>query len=491
MNSSKQGLLGSLLLVGESLLQKSIGLVSTLILARVLVPEDFGLVAIAMIVLGLLEVLAQTGSKHYLLRCDEINRAIVNTAWTIDAIINTVIVVLMIIVAPYVADYYGDTRLVPILYVLSLIAVAKALENPGLVYLRRAHNYAPIVKMTLITKVIVVSVTISIALIFQNYWALVIGSVASQMLLTLGSYIIHKFRPRFELANASEQWDFSGWLIPQAVLGYGRTQLDTFLVSSMFGKAELGSYHVLKYLGFIPCSHVLLPATQPLLVELAKNKSDMTIFIKQYNISFFATFLIAVLIAVLMVFQSKLITLVFLGGQWLPYEKLLAGFALLIPSYVIMHHASRTLMIFNKTKGILYYEFLSFVFIYFILIFGAFSELELFTFVRVGLENIVSLLFLLYVSIKYTGFGNTIRLLGVSLPFLLLALVAGYLSTSVTIETIPVFFQLFVAGLIYLFCIVLLFLCVHYLGMRQCYEWRYLEDLFQSFSAKYLISRGV
>ena len=78
MSNAKKSAIASFLLVSESFVQKLIGLASTLVLARFLVPEDFGIIAMATLCIYLAEVLSDTGSQQYILRAEHVDNDVVN-----------------------------------------------------------------------------------------------------------------------------------------------------------------------------------------------------------------------------------------------------------------------------------------------------------------------------------------------------------------------------------------------------------------------------
>jgi lipopolysaccharide exporter len=477
MSNVKKGLSSSLLLMAESILKNLVGLVSTLILARVLIPEDFGLVAIATIVLGLLDVLTQTGSEQYLLRADEVTDDMVNTSWTINGILRIALSIILIFSTPTISAYYGDPRLNTILYVFVSMIILTCFGSPGNIYHRRAQNYIPIIKLTIFGKVISVIVAISIALIYQNYWALILGQYTGAIIRTIGSYFTHPFRPRPCLTNAREQWSFSGWMLPQGIFGYARTQLDTFLVSSIFGKGELGSYHVMKYLAYIPSAHIVTPATAPLLVELSKVKHSKEYFNKQFNISFIVTMLIAFPISIFMFSYSELVIHVFLGEKWLKYESVFAAFAILIMASAILHQGLRVLLVYAHAKKMFYFEIISFSIIYGTLYFIGIDSIEFFAYVRVGLELLISTLFLLFISLKYTSVMNTVRFLLTSSPVFILPLLTVYICNNLVTPYGPPISQLFIIGVPFLIIMSTLLFVSYKLILHRTEEWRYLEQL--------------
>lgn len=478
MSNVKKGLTSSALLMAESVLKKLVGLVSTLILARVLVPEDFGLVAIATIVIGLLDVLAQTGSQQYLMRADNVTDDMVNTSWTINGILKIGLTVILAFSIPYISSYYGDARLNAILYVLASMFVLSCFGNPGTIYYRIAQNYKPIVKLAVFGKIISVIVAITIALIYENYWALILGQYTGTTIRVIGSYFIHPHKPRLGLSNAKEQWRFSGWMVPQGILGYSRAQLDTFLVSSIFGKSELGSYHVMKYLAFIPSAHIIVPATQPLLVELAKVKHSKEYFSKQFNISFIMTMLIAFPISILMYTYSELVTHVFLGDKWLKYSNILGAFAILIPALAMLQQGSRALIVYAHTKKMFYFEVISFSIIYGTLFFVGVESIELFTYVRVGLELLVCSLFLLFICLTYTSLNNTVKFILTSSPVFIIAWLSICICNYLIITPYgPPIIQLFIVCALFFIVMAILLLISYKLILHRTQEWHYLGQL--------------
>ncbi|MFT6919473.1 MAG: lipopolysaccharide exporter [Cognaticolwellia sp.] len=477
MGSLRKGSLASLLLVFQEAALKAVGLVSTLVLARILLPEDFGIIALAMLFLGLIQILAQTGSAQYLLRVDKLDDDIINTSWTINFILTSILAVPMIASGFLAAHYYDDPRLINIILTFTFLHFISNWGNPGLAYLRRAQEYTSIVKLSIITKVITVIVVIITALTLQNYWALVVGRAVGTFSGLIGSYFIYSYRPKFQLTNAKEQWKFSGWVIPQSIFGYVRTQLDSFLVSSSFGLAGLGSYNTIKYISYMPNAYLLLPITQTFLVELVKAKGSKNYFNKQYNASFILIMLIAAPITSIMYLHHELVTLLILGPNWLEYSYLMSFFSLLIPAAVMLRQASRVLLVYGKTKQIFFYECIAFVFVYTPLLIIGIDDLRLFSAVRVMAEIIVTFVFLVVVALKYTGIKNTASLVFSLVPMALGIFIAVLVTNMVGKLNINVFVDLSVITFVFICVFALVVLVFHMLVLRNLADWKYLEGI--------------
>ena len=97
---------------------RGIGFVNIIILARLLSPEAFGVVAMATIVIGFITSFTQMGAQQLLIREQEINPAMINTAWTILVLQGVFVALVLLAISPLAANYFGEERLVAIIFVL-------------------------------------------------------------------------------------------------------------------------------------------------------------------------------------------------------------------------------------------------------------------------------------------------------------------------------------------------------------------------------------
>src|SRR6185436_2603109 len=100
--------------------QRFMGLVSTLILVRILAPKDFGIVAMGMAVGAVLDAISSFGFDQAIIQRKEIDRTHLDTAWTINQIVSAIATVVLLLLAPVVAAYYGDPRVINVIIVLAI-----------------------------------------------------------------------------------------------------------------------------------------------------------------------------------------------------------------------------------------------------------------------------------------------------------------------------------------------------------------------------------
>ncbi|MGC8470607.1 MAG: oligosaccharide flippase family protein, partial [Acetobacteraceae bacterium] len=123
--------------IGWRMTTRLIGMASTLVLARLLVPDDFGLVALANIFAGAVEAFSTVGVEQALIRAPSPDRDLYDTGFTINLLRGLLTATLIALLAHPLAAFYGDLRLAPLLYLLAAATAADGLENIGIIEFRR------------------------------------------------------------------------------------------------------------------------------------------------------------------------------------------------------------------------------------------------------------------------------------------------------------------------------------------------------------------
>lgn len=221
---------------------RGLGILNTLILARLLLPEDFGLVAMASAFYGLIEVFSQFSFDLALIRDQQAGREAYDTAWTFGVLRGLATALVMVAGADAAADFFKDPRLAGVIMVMAGVAVIDALRNVGTVDFRKELDGRREFHFLLGGKLTAMVVTIVLAFTWRDYRALVAGLAAGSVASTLLSYVMHPYRPRLSLARWRELFHFSKWLVVHNVLVYFGEHADAFVISRMAGARALGLY---------------------------------------------------------------------------------------------------------------------------------------------------------------------------------------------------------------------------------------------------------
>jgi len=355
-NVANKAIKSSLLMLFLRLFQRSIGLISTMILARILIPEDFGIVAIVTLVGLFFEILTQTGSEQYIIQKKDVDYNDLNTAFTLDLLTKFSLWVLFIICVPFISNFYEEPLLTWPLWISSLILPIGAFTSPKLYILKKNIEFKAFAKLEAFRKLFSFSIVLFVLIFEQSFWAIVAGDIASISFAVLGSYVIAPYKPTIGKARFKEQWIFSKWMLLKGIFGFTRSQVDTLLISKLFGVVNLGRYHMSKHIAYIPANDIVIPASEPILAALAESKNNAELFRYRFSMSMLLTFLLIFPLSLFTLYFPNLIVDFLLGEKWVDTYNLMSilGPAVLLTS--INHLFETALVALAKVKEIFIFD---------------------------------------------------------------------------------------------------------------------------------------
>jgi lipopolysaccharide exporter len=246
-----------------------LGLISSMILARLLAPEDFGLIAMAMILVALLDTLATTGVDLALIRERETDSDLYNAAWTIQVIQAFVVASLILGCMPLAVDYFSEPELSNVFSLLALSNFVAGFRNIGIVAFRKELDFAREFRFALYVKLTGFFSTITLAFLLQDYRALVLGTLVKSCSSVVLSYLLHPYRPRFSLRKINRIWGFSQWLLASSIATTLERKASQFVVADSLGATALGFYHFATEVGSIFVVEFVMPIRRALFPNLS------------------------------------------------------------------------------------------------------------------------------------------------------------------------------------------------------------------------------
>ncbi|RDE24809.1 lipopolysaccharide biosynthesis protein [Motiliproteus coralliicola] len=254
---------------------KFIGIISTVILARLLNPDDFGLVALGTSLYAMVLLMRQFGFDTVLIQKQDATEDHYNTAWTMKLILSSVASVLIVLLCYPFSVYYSDERLVNVLLFMSAIVFLSGFVNVGIVQFRKEMNFDLEFKFRVIAKLTTFFITIYFAFLLESYVALLIGMLSSQLITLVLSYIMHAYRPRFSIKMWKDMLSFSIWLFANNILIYLNNHGQNFIIAKMLGSAPLGLFTVGNEIANLTASDVVAPINSAAYSGYAKVSSDI------------------------------------------------------------------------------------------------------------------------------------------------------------------------------------------------------------------------
>lgn len=299
------------------LVDRGIGLASTLILARILLPRDFGVVAMATSFIAMLELLGAFGFDTALIQRQGASPAHYDTAWTFNVIVASIIGVLMVALAVPTAGFFNQPTLAPVICILAIASAIQGFENIGIVAFRKDMDFRKEFQFLSAKKMIPFPITIVLALWLRNYWALVIGMLCGRIFGVWMSYRIHPYRPKLTLSAAGDLLHFSKWLLVVNFLGFLDARLSDFVLGRTAGPRALGLFNMAYELANMPGTELVAPINRAVYPAYARIADDRPALQREYLYVMEMISLLAVPAVAGIAATATLIVPVVLGPNWL------------------------------------------------------------------------------------------------------------------------------------------------------------------------------
>lgn len=311
---------GGIWLFAVSAIHRGLGLVRTVILARLLSPDDFGLMGIAVLAISSLDIFSKLGLESALIQKKEDIKSYLNTTWTIHLVRAVILFAILYFGAPMIAVFFRSERAVAVIRAVAFLELFMGAKNIGVVYFQKELQFGK--SFVLSVSEIAVNVTVSVILAFllRNVWALVYGSLAGAFTAFVLSYVMQPYRPRLsiEAAKARELFNFGKWLFGKSIIYFLITQGDNAFVGRILGVTALGFYQMAYNLSHAPSmavisilSVVMFPVYSIIQDDIPRLRKA---FLETFQFNMFILAPVAAGVAIL----GRDFTLLFLGDKWAP-----------------------------------------------------------------------------------------------------------------------------------------------------------------------------
>ena len=370
--------------------------VVSIVLARLLVPNDFGLVAMATVVINFLDIFCQLGIEKIIIQKKYISNELLNTLFIFSLAVGMILSILLFIFAPLMGKIYNDFRVLPILRFLSIIFLFSSFGIIHRSLLKRNMMFDLLAKIELIAASINGIISIVLALWGFRVWSIVIATVIYSLIFTVLLWIITPWRP---------QWIFN-WQEVKRVLGFGLNftgfqfvnyftrNSDVFIIGTFLGASPLGFYSVANKLSKYPLELTNRALGKVLFPAFSKIQDDNDQFRRNYlrtcsGIALLAFPIFAGLSVLAKIFVSSL-----LGEKWVPIISLIIILAPISMIRSISNTVGQIYLAKGRSDWLFWWGIASGILIMLSFLLG----------LRWGIHGVVSAYAIIMVPISYIGF---------------------------------------------------------------------------------------
>ena len=231
----------SLMMVGQ-LTGNVIGLTSTLVMAALLIPEDFGVFALATSFVTVISAMFDLQTSSVLIQMPDPKKQDFDTVFTLNLLRGLILCLGVCALAWPIAASIGDERLFPLLLLLSLQPLLLALRNPYFERFAKDMSFAPTTFVDLIAKVLSFVGSVGYAIIYPSYWALACGVLLSATAGTIATFVVSRELPGLSLASFRKIFSFSIWLGFSGLMNQLRSVSDRIILGIGMNAVTLGFY---------------------------------------------------------------------------------------------------------------------------------------------------------------------------------------------------------------------------------------------------------
>lgn len=304
--------------VAAQLSRQAIGLVGTMILARVLLPADFGLVAMVTAVVGFVAVFREMGLSTATIQLETVTEEQVSALFWVNLGVGLLLTLVVAALSPAVAWLYQEPRLLWITPVIASCFLTSGLAGQHRALLQRQMRFTALAVVDIVLELVQTGAGVGLALAGWGYWAIVVNVPLGHLVGAVGLWWACRWRPSWPVKGCDIRslLSFGGHLVGFNLTSYLTRNLDKILVGRAWGEGELGLYNKSYNLLLSPVSNITVPIGTVAVPALSRLQDSPEEYRKLYLQVVSVIALVAMPIAALMFVAAEDLVQVVLGGRW-------------------------------------------------------------------------------------------------------------------------------------------------------------------------------
>lgn len=316
----------------RSISQAVFSLIIPIILARLLLPEDFGLVAMATVFTGISALLLDFGTGAAIIQKQQQDICFQSSVFWFNVLLGFIIWALIIIAAPHIARLYNQAILRHIIYLTSISILLQSMNIVPVALLKKKFDFFSLAFASIIAQFISAITAIVMALNGFGVWSLVYYSLVNTVFFTVILWTRANWKPKlkFQISHINEIFRFSFFLTAAKFLNYFERQADKFIVGYMMGSASLGLYSK-AYSFLLKPTKTISGFVNPVVYSsMSEHQNDTGKLKSMYLNTTQALAMVFFPIAITLIIFAEPLVIFVLGNQWIDLIPLVPVFATIL-----------------------------------------------------------------------------------------------------------------------------------------------------------------
>jgi PST family polysaccharide transporter len=304
--------------------------VITAILARLLSPDDFGLLGMATVFTGFMMIFSEMGVSSALIQKQDIDDGHLSSAFWLNVIVGVVLTLLLVAVSPLVALFYNQPALQPIIAVMSVGFIFASFSVIQQTILQREMDFKAIAKVELVS--ILIAGAVGIVMAFRGFgvWSLVGQFLALHLIRSIVFWIISSWRPqlKFSMKSVRDFIEFSAHMTGFNIINYLNRNIDYLLIGKFLGAEALGFYTLAYKIMLYPLQNISWVISKVMFPAFSIIQKDLERLKRSYLKVVKAVSLVTFPMMTVLLFSAREVIIVIFGEQWAPVIPLIRIFCL-------------------------------------------------------------------------------------------------------------------------------------------------------------------
>lgn len=321
---------GGAITIASQALKFFLGMVGTVILARLLTPRDYGLVGMVAVVTGFISIFKDLGLSSATIQRADLNEGQISTLFWVNISFSVFTMFLTAAISPLVARFYGEPRLVLITIAYSVGFLLGGLTVQHEALLRRRMRFGLLAAAEIASLLVGLSTGIYLAWRGMTYWALVFSQLSQGLAYAIAVWFVCRWRPGLPVRDSGVRslLAFGRNLTGFSIINYFARNLDNLLIGRFWGGVQLGLYARAYQLLMLPIDQISAPITSVAIPALSRLTDSPERYRNAYLRLIEKIAIMTMPLMVLMIATSDWVVLLLLGPKWSGVSRLFALLAI-------------------------------------------------------------------------------------------------------------------------------------------------------------------
>jgi len=322
-NLNRRSLQSGLVAVTAQPVKLVVGIVGTMVLARLLVPADFGLLAMVQPLLSIVDSLSNMGLETATVQRQDLNEDEASAIFWLSLKINALVIAGMVLAGPLLARFYDQPELTSMVLCLAIGVISLSVSFQHLSLMKRQMKFELLTTIEVAALVVSTAVAIATAWLGLGYWALVLQLTTLQVVKSAAYWLFCDWRPRYMTKSDRRQTDL------RSTLSYGihltgfrcisriGMKMDRVLLGYVGGASALGFYSMAYQWAYFPFWQVYYPLFDVAVSSFSRSLADPERYRLYCRRGLMLIFAVCMPALAYIFIMAQDITLFILGAQWL------------------------------------------------------------------------------------------------------------------------------------------------------------------------------